>query len=131
MRLLSLLPVLLLVGLPITGLAQSVDSLPTGVTADMIAQGKTLFDGPGICTACHGTDAKGVKGLGPNLTDAEWLHDDGSYAAIRAAVEKGVPANLSKTGMVMPPRGGSQLTDEQVKAVAAYVWRLSHGAPTH
>jgi len=26
----------------------------------------------------------------------------------------------------MPPKGGAQLTDEQVSAVAAYVWALSH-----
>jgi len=25
----------------------------------------------------------------------------------------------------MPPKGGAQLTDEQVSAVAAYVWALS------
>ncbi len=128
MRMFSLLPVLL-VGLPVTASAQSGDSLPPGVTPAMIAQGKTLFGGPGICTACHGADAKGVKGLGPDLTDPEWLHADGSYAAIVALIQKGVPANASKSGVLMPPRGGGQLTDEQVKAVAAYVWSLSHGAP--
>jgi mono/diheme cytochrome c family protein len=26
----------------------------------------------------------------------------------------------------MPPMGGAQLTPEQVSAVAAYVWSLSH-----
>jgi len=27
----------------------------------------------------------------------------------------------------MPPMGGAQLTDEQVRAVAAYVYAISHG----
>jgi len=26
----------------------------------------------------------------------------------------------------MPPMGGAQLTDDQVKALAAYVWSMSH-----
>ena len=30
-------------------------------------------------------------------------------------------------GAIMPPKGGSAITDDQVKAVAAYVWTLSHG----
>jgi mono/diheme cytochrome c family protein len=29
----------------------------------------------------------------------------------------------------MPPKGGAQLTPEQVSAVAAYVWGLSHRNP--
>ncbi len=128
MRTLALLTALLLAGPPVA-FAQAADSLPAGVTADMIAQGKTLYGGAGLCAACHGPDAKGVKGIGPSLTDAEWLHGDGSFATIVTAVREGVPAAKSSTGMVMPPRGGSQLTDEQVKAVAAYVWSLSHGAP--
>jgi hypothetical protein len=32
----------------------------------------------------------------------------------------------SKEGCPMPPRGGSSITDEEVKAVAAYVYSLSH-----
>jgi mono/diheme cytochrome c family protein len=29
----------------------------------------------------------------------------------------------------MPPMGGSQLTPDQVSAVAAYIWALSHRSP--
>jgi hypothetical protein len=28
--------------------------------------------------------------------------------------------------VMMPPRGGSSISDPQVQAVAAYVWTLSH-----
>lgn len=129
MRIRTLLPLTLLAGLPVMARAQQTDSLPSGVTAEMIAQGKTLYAGPGLCSACHGPEAKGVKGIGPDLTDAEWLHGDGSYGALVSRIQEGVPAAISKTGMVMPPRGGSRLDDNQVKAVAAYVWSLSHRSP--
>jgi cbb3-type cytochrome c oxidase subunit III len=102
-------------------------TLPQGVTSEMISEGETLFKGPGICTACHGADAKGVPGLGANLTDDEWLHSDGSYEAIVNTVAHGVTADESSSGTVMPPKGGSQLTDVQIRQVAAYVWSLSHG----
>jgi mono/diheme cytochrome c family protein len=36
-----------------------------------------------------------------------------------------VTPDQSKTGTIMPPKGGSQLTDEQVREVSAYVWSIS------
>jgi len=111
---------------PVAAGAQTKDSLPPGVTPEMLKEGKTLFAGAGICAACHGADAKGMPGLGANLTDNKWLHSDGSYDAIVKQIMTGVPASQSTSGAAMPPKGGSALTDAQVKAVAAYVWSLSH-----
>jgi mono/diheme cytochrome c family protein len=91
---------------------------------ELIAQGDKVFHGPGNCYACHGTNAQGS--VGPNLTDAEWIHSKGSYEEIVAQVTKGVAKEESKSGIVMPPRGGSTIGDEDVKAVAAYVYSLSH-----
>lgn len=105
-------------------LAQRADSLPAGVTAAMITDGQKIYAGPGLCSACHGPQAKGINGLGPNLTDAEWLHSDGTYEALVAQVTAGVPASKSKSGVAMPPKGGSPLTEAQIRAVAAYVWSL-------
>jgi cbb3-type cytochrome c oxidase subunit III len=99
--------------------------LPPGVTQAMVEEGNTIFHGAGLCATCHGVDAKGVQGLGANLTDTTWLHSDGSYDAIVKQVTEGVPANVSTSGTAMPARGGSSLTDDQVKAVASYVWSLS------
>jgi mono/diheme cytochrome c family protein len=99
--------------------------LPPGVTQAMVDEGKQLFNSPtAICYTCHGENGKGMAGLGPNLGDSEWLHSDGSYDAIVKQIETGVPAAQSKSGIMMPPRGGSSITDDQVKAVAAYVWSL-------
>jgi mono/diheme cytochrome c family protein len=108
--------------------AQGTDSLPAGVTTPTIAEGKKVFAGPGLCAACHGPAGKGITGLGPNLTDAEWLHSDGSFEALVAQITAGVPSNKSKSGVAMPAKGGGPLTDAQLRAVAAYVWSLSHAA---
>ena len=99
--------------------------LPEGVTAAMVAEGRGLFTGAGVCHACHGPDATGTQ-LAPDLTDDEWLNIDGSYEAIVNTVMNGVPEPREHPAP-MQPRGGSQITDAQVRAVAAYVWSLSHG----
>ena len=100
--------------------------LPAGVTPAMVEKGKTIYKGTGLCFACHGPEAKGA--VGPNLTDKEWIHvKDGDYAGIVALVTKGIAAGEAKLGKgPMPAKGGSQISDEDVKAVAAYVWSLSH-----
>lgn len=102
--------------------------LPEGVTAEMVAQGKEIFGGAGLCNVCHGPNGGGVPGLGANLTDDEWLHSDGSYDGIVQTVMEGVDASASSVGTAMPPKGGSGITDEQVKAVAAYVFTLGKGS---
>ncbi|MBI3982761.1 MAG: c-type cytochrome [Gemmatimonadetes bacterium] len=119
----------LLVHLSAAGAAvgQQTDSLPPGVTAKMVTDGAALFKGAGLCSACHGADAKGLPSLGPDLTDAKWLHSKGTYDEIVKQVALGVAADKSTTGMIMPPKGGSAITDAQVKAVAAYVWSVSRG----
>lgn len=106
--------------------AQQVpDSLPQDVTAEMIREGRAVFHSAGLCMVCHGPEGKGQAGLGPNLSDDEWLHSSGSYADIVDQIRTGVPAGQSTTGLVMPPKGGSAITDDQVRAVAAYVWSLA------
>jgi cytochrome c5 len=57
----------------------AAQELPAGVTAAMVAEGKTVFEGAGICTSCHGPAGEGVPNLGANLADDEWVHSDGSY----------------------------------------------------
>ncbi len=102
----------------------AADSVPAAVTPAAILEGKSLFVGEGLCLACHGADAKGS--IGPDLTDNIWLHGTGSFAEIVARVLAGVSSEQSKLGQIMPPRGGSGITDEQVRAVAAYVWSLRY-----
>jgi mono/diheme cytochrome c family protein len=103
-------------------------STPAGAGAsyspELVAKGDALFHGSGNCYACHGSKGEGL--VGPNLTDAEWIHSKGSYDEIVAQINRGVPKEESKSGIVMPPKGGATLSDDDVKAVAAYVYSLSH-----
>jgi mono/diheme cytochrome c family protein len=105
-------------------LAAQQPDLPDGVTPAMIADGRKLFAGAALCGACHG--ATGTGGAGPNLTDTLWLHSSGTFEDIVLQVTTGVPQAQAKTNMMMPPRSGAGINDAQVRAVAAYVWSLSH-----
>ena len=115
---------LLLVFAAVLGATPAAAQAPAGLTPAAIAQGDSIFHSKGNCYACHGSNAQGA--VGPNLTDAEWIHSDGSYDAIVKQVTTGVPKEESKSGIPMPPKGGSSITDDEVKAVAAYVYSLSH-----
>jgi mono/diheme cytochrome c family protein len=110
---------------PATARAQTAarESLPPGVTPALIAEGKKIFSGPGVCYACHGPDAAG--GMGPSLADTLWIHSKGEYDRIVTTILEGVAQKDSKSGIMMPPRGGSAISDAEIRAVAAYVWSLS------
>jgi mono/diheme cytochrome c family protein len=100
--------------------------LPEGVTPEMVAHGEQIFTGAGICYTCH--MAGGVGGpLAPNLTDSVWINIDGSYPAIVQLVTTGVPEPKEHQGLMLP-KGGTNISDDDVRAVAAYVWSLSHGS---
>ncbi|MGD8496098.1 MAG: c-type cytochrome [Gemmatimonadales bacterium] len=103
----------------------TAQELPDGVTMAMVQEGDQIFHGAGICASCHGPKGTGLPNLGANLTDSEWLHSDGSYDAIVNTIMHGVTAEESTSGVPMPPKAGTNITDDQVKAVAAYVWTLS------
>jgi mono/diheme cytochrome c family protein len=104
--------------------AQAQTPMPAGVTKELIDKGNEVFHKSGLCYACHGPEGKGL--VGPNLTDDVWLHSKGTFDDIVNQVMKGVTKEESKSGIVMPPKGGSSISDDDVKAVSAYVWALSH-----
>ena len=107
--------------------ASAVAALPSGVTSAMIAVGDSIFH-KGSCQRCHGMDAKGTV-RGPDLTDSKWSQISGTYLEIVEIVTTGVPkASIKMAGAPfgMNPRGGTNLTDDQVRDVAAYVYSLSH-----
>jgi cytochrome c oxidase cbb3-type subunit III len=81
-----------------------------------------VYHGAGNCYACHG--AKAVGSIGPNLTDAEWIHSKGTYEEIIVQINAGVPKEQAKSGIAMPAKGGSTISEDDVKAVAAYVYSL-------
>lgn len=96
------------------------------VTPQMVALGDSIFAGAaagGICYTCHGPEAQGTQ-IGPNLTDQAWLNGDGSLDFIANVIRTGVPQPTQYPGP-MPPFAQS-LTDEQIRAVTAYVYSRSH-----
>ncbi len=111
-------------------LAMRLPMLPTppGATKDEVASGRRIFVGEvdgGTCGGCHGSDAKGTP-IGPDLTTGKWLWGDGSLQAITQTIINGVPRPKEHPG-AMPPMGGAQLSQQDVAAVAAYVWAISRG----
>jgi glucose/arabinose dehydrogenase/mono/diheme cytochrome c family protein len=114
-------------GVHATAGAAAVLPVPEGSSRRMVELGDDVFHGRTAgagCTGCHGTDASGTP-LGPPLVGHRWLWGDGSYAEIEKTIKQGV-TEPKQYRAPMPPMGGAQLTDEQVSAVAAYVWGLSH-----
>ncbi len=103
--------------------APTAAALPAGVTTAMIAAGDKVYH-ENSCMACHGPDAAGTS-VGPNLSDATWLTGDGSISAITKIITEGVDAP-KQFRSPMPAMGGSDLSPDELKAVAAYVWSLSH-----
>ena len=113
---------------PATGRATPVAVDPATITPAQVALGDSIFHGQvaaSICYTCHGPEAKGTMTVAPNLTDSLWLHGDGSYGAIIATITAGV-SQPKESSAPMAPMGGPPLTSGQIRAVAAYVYSLSH-----
>jgi cytochrome c oxidase cbb3-type subunit III len=100
----------------VRNVAQYVLSL-SGSSHDSVAAqlGRSKFT---VCAACHGIDGKGNMAMGaPNLADKVWLHGWGEEAIVAMV-------NIGKNNVM--PAHASRLTPEQVRVLAAYVWRLSN-----
>mgnify|MGYP001823327911 CR=1 FL=1 len=102
---------------------ESGDSLPPGVTAQMVERGEKVFNVTGACALCHGADATGL--LGPDLTDDVWLDAKGAYKTIGRIIAEGISEESSTSGVAMPARGGSEISESDIERVAAYVWYMS------
>ena len=84
-----------------------------------VALGKAIFQEK--CTACHGPDGGGT--VGPNLTDAYWLHG-GTINNIFKVIKYGVP----EKGMISWEK---QLSPTDIQKVASYVISIKGTKPTN
>ena len=85
---------------------------------DLVEAGAEVFDIN--CSSCHGEDGTGDRWQGaPNLTDAIWLYG-GDYDTLHETVYN------ARFG-VMPPMGGADLSEAEIRAVATYVHGLGGG----
>lgn len=98
---------------------------PIQVTDSAVARGQEVFHGTGNCSACHGVAGVGTDS-GPPLAQGVWLHGPDSYEGILERVVHGIPRSYSTRDIAMPMRGWNDLSDAQVRDVAAYVWWISH-----
>jgi disulfide bond formation protein DsbB len=82
-------------------------------------RGKTKFTG--TCASCHGENAKGMPGLGKDLTVSAFVKSQ-SNADLILFLTKGRPASdkLNTTGVDMPPKGGNPALNNQ--DLADIVW---------
>lgn len=96
------------------------------ITPSMVALGDSIFEGQaagGICFTCHSSEGEGGP-IGPNLADEEWLNGDGSLDFIATTIRNGVPQ--PKQFPAPMPAFGQSFNEEQIRALAAYVYSLSH-----
>lgn len=98
------------------GVRAAAEAAPAAFRSDAatLAKGEEIFNGArNLCHTCHRRDLGGI--VGPNLTDAQWLHGCSADEMVRN-VTTGFPAK----GML--PFGSAQaLTREEVLAVVSYV----------
>lgn len=85
-----------------------------------LASGKKVFQMK--CLACHGAQGEGL--VGPNMTDAYWIHGKGTEKDIYQVVVDGVP----EKGMIS---WTPLLSDEEIRAVTVYVKSLQGTKPAN
>ncbi len=96
------------------------------ITGDMLAQGQEIFEG-GSCAKCHKSGGTGGS-RGPDLSDTQWSHADGSPTSIREVITAGIAKDeiqSSSFSRAMKPFGGLEISTAELDALAAYVWSLS------
>ncbi|MCX7691340.1 cytochrome c [Thermoflexus sp.] len=92
-------------------------------------KGKELF--LGSCASCHGADAKGLPGLGRDMTTSEFIRKQ-TDAQLLEFIKKGRPATdpANTTGVDMPPKGGNPaLTDQDLADIIAFIRTLNPYQP--
>ena len=88
-----------------------------GYDPAQVARGHVLIADKAGCWDCHGRDAQGDASIGaPNLVDGKWLKGDGSEAAIRHTLERGL-AGVS-------PAFFNRLSAYETRTVAVYTAAL-------
>ncbi len=97
---------------------------PTPTPSGDAVAGKGAYDK--TCVSCHGPDAKGMTGLGKDLTTSEFVKSKTNQELVEF-FKVGRPSGdpLNTTGVDMPPRGGNPaLTDTDLLNIAAFVRSL-------
>ena len=93
--------------------------------SEVALDGEALFKL--TCPACHGQDAKGMPGLGKDMTNSKFINDMSDEELAEFIVQGRTaddPANT--TGVAMPPKGlNPALGDAEIMAIVRYMRSLS------
>jgi mono/diheme cytochrome c family protein len=107
------------------GQRRQLPPLPPGMTLALIQQGDALYRGKAGCVACHGPDGGGMPASGSGIT-AGLNFVPSEWGPIDSLIRAGIPEPVTRSPIAMPPRGAqSNLTDDESRQVAAYVWAIS------
>ncbi len=79
-------------------------------------QGKSLYQT--YCAACHGTDGRGLVPGVPDLPK-RWKDSPPDWQLVFERVRDGFQSPGSP--MAMPPRGGADLSDSELRDILAYM----------
>lgn len=103
--------------------APAATPTPEGPVGDP-AHGQQAYTG--TCVTCHGPDARGIPGLGKDLTASDFAKNKTNNELI-TFIQTGRPASdpLNTTGVDMPPKGGNPaLTEQDIVDIVAYLRTL-------
>ncbi len=75
------------------------------------------------CSACHGPDAKGLKGLGRDLVHSEFIKKNSDEQLLQYVIKgRAVDDPLNITGIAMPPKAGNPaLKDQEIIYIISYL----------
>ncbi len=107
------------------GQRRQLPPLPRGMTIEMIRQGDAIYRGKGGCVTCHGPDGGGMPASGSGIT-AGLNFVPSEWEPLDSLIRAGIPEPATRSPIAMPPRGAqSNLTEDETRQVAAYVWAIS------
>ena len=101
--------------------AAAAEAQPVAAAAGDAEHGKQIYSQ--ICIACHGPEAKGVQGLGKDLTTSTFVAEKSDVEMVDFLKVGRDPSDpLNTTGVAMPPKGGNPaLSDQDLLDIVAFV----------
>jgi len=106
---------------PDANIAANTGGQTVAFDAIAVENGRSQFQT--TCSACHGSNARGIPGLGKDLVQGEYVKsvtDEELAQFIIVGRQAFDPTNT--TGVIMPARGGNpMLTDDNIREIVVYL----------
>jgi disulfide bond formation protein DsbB len=103
----------------------ATEAAPATPLASESLDGEALFKV--TCPACHGQDAKGMPGLGKDMTNSAFITERSDEELVEfIKVGRAADDPMNTTGVPMPPKGlNVALSDDEILAIVKYMRTLS------